>query len=253
MVKLEDITKDAQIRGLHGDEVVKIVSVDKVGDSAISVVYQKSTGGYGDQMLFRSDELRLELAQAGKAWAFDAPGADFKLGLEAYRINLAHLFDPMMAVHTSNVDPLPHQISAVYESMLPRQPLRFVLADDPGAGKTIMAGLLIRELLMRSDAKRILVVSPGSLTEQWQDELLEKFGVKFEVFSREKQEQCASGNYFEETNLLIARLDQLSRSEEFQQKLKNTEWDLIIVDEAHKLSANYFGSKVNKTKRFELG
>lgn len=111
----------------------------------------------------------------------------------------------MMAVHTSNVDPLPHQISAVYESMLPRQPLRFVLADDPGAGKTIMAGLLIRELLMRSDAKRILVVSPGSLTEQWQDELLEKFGVKFEVFSREKQEQCASGNYFEETNLLQHR------------------------------------------------
>ncbi|TBW08778.1 DUF3883 domain-containing protein [Azotobacter chroococcum] len=253
MVKLEDIKKDAQIRGLHGNEVVKIVSVDKVGDSVVSVVYQKSAGGYGDQMLFRSDEPRLELAQAGRPWAFDAPGADFKLGLEAYRINLAHLFDPMMAVHTSNVDPLPHQISAVYESMLPRQPLRFVLADDPGAGKTIMAGLLIRELLMRADARRILVVSPGSLTEQWQDELLEKFGVKFDVFSREKQEQCASGNYFEEANLLIARLDQLSRSEDYQQKLKNTEWDLIIVDEAHKLSANYFGSKVNKTKRFELG
>lgn len=253
MVKLEDIIKDAQIRGLHGDEVVKIISVDKVGDSAISVVYQKSAGGYGDQMLFRSDEARLELAQAGKAWAFDAPGSDFKLALEAWRIQLAHLFDPMMAVHTSNVDPLPHQISAVYESMLPRQPLRFVLADDPGAGKTIMAGLLIRELLMRADARRILVVSPGSLTEQWQDELLEKFGIKFEVFSREKQEQCATGNYFEEQNLLICRLDQLSRNEDYQLKLKNTDWDLIIVDEAHKLSANYFGNKVNKTKRFELG
>ncbi len=253
MVKLEDIKKDAQIRGLHGDEVVKIVSVDKVGDSAISVVYQKGAGGYGDQMLFRSDEVRLEFAQAGKPWAFDSSGDDFKLALEAWRIRLAYLFDPMMAVHTSNVEPLPHQISAVYESMLPRQPLRFVLADDPGAGKTIMAGLLIRELLMRADARRILVVSPGSLTEQWQDELLEKFSVRFEVFSREKQEQCASGNYFEEQNLLIARLDQLSRSEDYQQKLKSTEWDLIIVDEAHKLSANYFGNKVNKTKRFLLG
>lgn len=253
MVKLEDIKKNAKIRGLHGDEVVKIVSVDKVGDSAISVVYQKGAGGYGDQMLFRSDEARLELAQAGKPWAFDSSGADFKLALEAWRIQLAYLFDPMMAVHTSNVDPLPHQISAVYESMLPRQPLRFVLADDPGAGKTIMAGLLIRELLMRADARRVLVVSPGSLTEQWQDELLEKFGVKFEVFSREKQEQCASGNYFEEQNLLIARLDQLSRNEDYQQKLKSTDWDLIIVDEAHKLSANYFGNKVNKTKRFQLG
>ncbi|MBC8504028.1 MAG: DUF3883 domain-containing protein [Chloroflexi bacterium] len=159
----------------------------------------------------------------------------------------------MMAVHTSNVEPLPHQISAVYEAMLPRQPLRFVLADDPGAGKTIMAGLLIRELLMRADAKRILIVSPGGLTEQWQDELLEKFGVQFEIFSREKQEQCASGNYFDEQNQLLCRLDQLSRNEEYQEKLKNTEWDLIIVDEAHKLSANYFGNKVNKTKRYLLG
>lgn len=253
MVKLEDIKKDAQVRGLYGNEVVRIVSVDRVGDSAISVVYQKSEGGYGDQMLFRTDEARLELAQAGKPWAFNAPGEEFKLALEAWRIQLAHLFDPMMAVHTSNVDPLPHQISAVYESMLPRQPLRFVLADDPGAGKTIMAGLLIRELLMRADARRILVVSPGSLTEQWQDELREKFGVKFDIFSREKQEQCASGNYFGESNLLIARLDQLSRDEDYQHKLKSTEWDLIIVDEAHKLSASYFGNQVKKTKRFELG
>ncbi len=253
MLKLEDIKKNAQVRGIQTDEIVRIVTVELVGDNAITVYFKDSQGQLSEQMLFRSDESRLSLAQAGKPWAFDASGADFKLGLEAHRINLAHLFDPMMAVHTSNVDPLPHQISAVYESMLPRQPLRFVLADDPGAGKTIMAGLLIRELLMRADAKRILVVSPGALTEQWQDELLEKFGVKFDVFSREKQEQCTSGNYFEETNLLIARLDQLSRSADYQQKLKNTEWDLIIVDEAHKLSANYFGSKVNKTKRFELG
>ena len=204
-------------------------------------------------MLFRSDEARLELAEVGRAWAFDASGADFKLGLEAYRISLAHLFDPMMAVHTSNVDPYPHQISAVYESMLPRQPLRFVLADDPGAGKTIMAGLLIRELMMRADAKRILIVAPGSLCEQWQDELLEKFGTVFGIFSREKQEQCASGNYFDEQNLLIARLDHLSRSDDLKELLQATEWDLIVVDEAHKLSANYFGNKVNKTKRFLLG
>lgn len=253
MLKLEDIKKDAQIRGIQADEIVRVVQVEPVGDNALTIYYKDSQGRLNEQMLFRSDEGRLDLAEAGRPWAFDAPGEDFKLGLEAYRINLAHLFDPMMAVHTSNVEPLPHQISAVYEDMLPRQPLRFVLADDPGAGKTIMAGLLIRELLMRADAKRILVVSPGSLTEQWQDELLEKFGVQFEIFSPEKQEQCASGNYFDEQNLLICRLDQLSRNEEYQEKLKNTEWDLIIVDEAHKLSANYFGNKVNKTKRFLLG
>lgn len=253
MLKLEDIKKNAQIRGIQGDEVVRVVQIEPVGDSAITIYYKDSQGRLGEQMLFRSDESRLELAQAGRSWAFDAPGADFKLDLEALRISQAALFDPMMAVHTSNVEPLPHQISAVYEAMLPRQPLRFVLADDPGAGKTIMAGLLIRELLMRADATRILIVSPGSLTEQWQDELLEKFGLTFEIFSREKQEQCASGNYFEEQNQLICRLDQISRNEDYQEKLKNTSWDLIIVDEAHKLSASYFGNKVNKTKRFLFG
>ncbi|MEC9086295.1 MAG: helicase-related protein, partial [Pseudomonadota bacterium] len=253
MIKLEDIKKDAQIRGIQGSEIVRVVQTEPVGEHALTIYYKDSQGRLNEQMLFRSDEARLELAEAGRPWAFDAPGADFKLGLEAYRITQAALFDPMMAVHTSNVEPLPHQISAVYEAMLPRQPLRFVLADDPGAGKTIMAGLLIRELLMRADAKRILIVSPGGLTEQWQDELLEKFGVQFEIFSREKQEQCASGNFFDEANQLICRLDQLSRNEDFQEKLKNTEWDLIIVDEAHKLSANYFGNKVNKTKRFQLG
>lgn len=253
MLKLEDIKKNAQIRGIQAEEIVRVVQVEPVGDAAITVYYKDSQGKLGEQMLFRSDEARLELATVGRPWAFDAPGAEFKLGLEAYRISQAALFDPMMAVHTSNVEPLPHQISAVYEAMLPKQPLRFVLADDPGAGKTIMAGLLIRELIMRGDAKRILIVSPGSLTEQWQDELLEKFGVTFDIFSREKQEQCASGNYFDESDQLICRLDQLSRNEEFQEKLKNTEWDIIIVDEAHKLSASYFGTKINKTKRFQLG
>ena len=253
MLKLEDIRKDAQVCGIQADQIVRIVQTEPVGTEALTVYYKDAQGKLGEQMLFRSDEPRLSLAKVGRPWSFDASGADFKLGLEAYRISQAALFDPMMAVHVSNVEPLPHQISAVYESMLPRQPLRFVLADDPGAGKTIMAGLLIRELLMRADAKRILIVSPGSLTEQWQDEMLEKFGVQFEIFSREKQEQCASGNYFEEASLLICRLDQLSRSEEHQERLKHTDWDLIIVDEAHKLSANYFGNKVTKTKRFQLG
>lgn len=253
MLKLEDIKKDAQVSGIKPNEVVRIVQTEPIGEHALTVYFKDSQGHLGERMLFRSDEASLNLAQAGRPWAFDADGADFKLGIEAFRISQAALFDPMMAVHTSNVEPLPHQISAVYESMLPKQPLRFVLADDPGAGKTIMAGLLIRELLMRADARRILIVSPGSLTEQWQDELLEKFGVQFEIFSREKQEQCASGNYFEEQDQLICRLDQLSRNDDYKDKLKNTEWDLIIVDEAHKLSASYFGNKVNKTGRFQLG
>ena len=253
MLKLEQIQKNAAISGLEPGQVVRIVTTEPVGDNALTVYYKTADGTLRERMLFRTDEANLSLAESGRPWAFDAPGDAFKLAAEAYRINLAHLFDPMMAVHTSNVEPLPHQITAVYESMLPRQPLRYVLADDPGAGKTIMAGLFIRELLMRADAKRVLIVAPGSLVEQWQDEMFEKFGLSFTLFSREQVEQSRSGNPFDDFDLLVARVDQLARSEDLQEKLRLTQWDLVVVDEAHKLSANYFGNKVNKTKRFLLG
>ncbi|MBR0568248.1 DUF3883 domain-containing protein [Azoarcus sp. L1K30] len=253
MLKLEDIKKNAAVAGLEPGQVVRIVTTEPVGDNALTVYYKTPDGEVRERMLFRSDEANLSLAEAGRPWAFDAPGEDFKLAAEAWRIDLAHLFDPMMAVHTSNVEPLPHQITAVYESMLPRQPLRYVLADDPGAGKTIMAGLFIRELLMRADAKRVLIVAPGSLVEQWQDEMFEKFGLSFSLFSREQVEQSRSGNPFDDIDLLVARVDQLARAEDLQEKLRLSHWDLVVVDEAHKLSANYFGNKINKTKRFQLG
>jgi len=152
----------------------------------------------------------------------------------------------------SHVDPLPHQITAVYESMLPRQPLRYVLADDPGSGKTIMAGIYIRELLMRADARRILIVAPGSLVEQWRDELFEKFGLEFRIFSRELEAISPTGNPFEDHDQLIVRLDQMARNEEFQDKLCLAAWDLVVFDEAHKLSAHFYGSKVEKTGRFQF-
>ena len=253
MLRLEDIKKNAALSGIEPGLVVRIVITEPVGPDALTVYYKTPDGKLRERMLFRTDEANLSLAEAGRPWAFDAPGEDFKLAAEAYRINLAHLFDPMMAVHTSNLEPLPHQITAVYESMLPRQPLRYVLADDPGAGKTIMAGLFIRELLMRADAKRILIVAPGSLVEQWQDEMFEKFGLSFSLFSREQVEQSRSGNPFDDFDLMIARVDQLSRNEDLLEKLQLSHWDLVVVDEAHKLSASYFGNKVNKTKRFLLG
>ena len=253
MLRLEDIKTNASISGLEPGQVVRIVTTEQIGDNALTVYYKTAEGKLLERMLFHSDESKLSLAEAGRPWAFDAPGDDFKLAAEAYRINLAHLFDPMMAVNTSNVEPLPHQITAVYESMLPRQPLRYVLADDPGAGKTIMAGLFIRELLMRADAKRVLIVAPGSLVEQWQDEMFEKFGLSFTLFAREQVEQSRSGNPFDDIDLMVARGDQLARNEELQEKLRLSQWDLVVVDEAHKLSANYFGEKVNKTKRFLLG
>ena len=253
MLKLEDIKVGAQVEGLVPGELAEVIAVAPVGTDALTVIYRAHSGSLHDQLIYRSSEASLSLAKSGLAWSFDSPSLNFKLALEAMRIQMGFLFDPMMGIHTSNVIPLPHQISAVYEAMLPKQPLRFVLADDPGAGKTIMAGLLIKELLMRADAKRVLIVAPGSLTEQWQDEMNEKFGIEFKLFSREEQEHSASGNYFIDEDLLIARVDQLSRSEDLLKKLEATQWDLIIIDEAHKLSAHYFGNKVDKTARYRLG
>lgn len=252
-MKLEQLSAGAQIIGIDPSGPVAVVALDWLGADALSVVYRSPDGRVSERMLSRSDEARLTPATATRAWSFRSDGRNFRLATEALRIKLAHLFDPMMAVHTSNVEPLPHQISAVYEDMLPRQPLRYVLADDPGAGKTIMAGLFIRELIMRADAHRILIVAPGSLVGQWQDELREKFGLDFEIFSRERQEASGSGNYFLDEDRLIVRLDQLARNQEYREKLDLTHWDLIIVDEAHKLSASYFGGEVKKTQRFQLG
>ena len=138
--------------------------------------------------------------------------------------------------------------------MLSRQPLRYLLADDPGSGKTIMAGLLIKELIARSDLERCLIIAPGSLVEQWQDELSDKFKIDFSIYSRELLKTNPNINHFETNDLLIARLDMLSRDEELDEKLTNaSEWDLIIVDEAHRMSANVFGNEINKTKRYMLG
>ena len=148
---------------------------------------------------------------------------------------------------------MPHQITAVYEEMLPRQPLRYLLADDPGAGKTIMTGLYLKELLVRGDLKRCLIVCPGSLVEQWRDELYQRFQLPFEILTRERIESSPTGNPFQEQNLLIGRLDQLSRNEDFQAKLEATDWDVIVCDEAHKMSASFFGDEVRRTKRYQLG
>ncbi len=252
MIRLEDIKAGALIQGLEPGEVVRIVTSEPIGPNALTVYYKKNDGALLERLIYRTDEMNLSLAVSGRPWSFDAPGADFKLAVEACRINLAYLFDPMMAVHTSNIEPLPHQITAVYESMLPRQPLRYILADDPGAGKTIMAGLYMRELIMRADAKRILIIAPGSLVEQWQDEMYEKFGLDFFIFSRDMEAQSHSGNPFEDFDYLIARIDMVSRDEELMEKLKLTYWDLVVIDEAHKCSASWFGNELKKTKRYKL-
>ncbi|MFJ6945868.1 DEAD/DEAH box helicase [Streptomyces wuyuanensis] len=249
---LEELKPGLRIDGLIPAEVVTVIAAQWHGANALELTY-KTAGGILDQrVVFRRDEEKLGVAHSGSR-AFDADVRDFKLVAEAQRISLAGLFDPMLAVATSDVQPLPHQIRAVYGELMPRTPLRFLLADDPGAGKTIMAGLYIKELLLRDDVKRCLVVAPGGLVDQWQDELFFKFGLRFDLLTNQLIDSQVSLNVFETNPLLIARMDQLSRNEHLKAQLRETDWDLIVVDEAHRMGGHYFGGKVEKTKRFQLG
>ncbi len=173
---------------------------------------------------------------------FVADAEIFRLTAEACRIKFAVFFEPYSAIHSSRIEPLPHQISAVYEKMLPQNPLRFLLADDPGAGKTVMTGLFVKELIARAVLKRCLIICPGTLAEQWQDELHEKFFLNFKILADE--------NF---SDFCIAPLDKLARNKNLQENLRGSAWDLIVCDEAHKMSATLSGNKIKYTRRFHLG
>src|SRR4030095_11858746 len=254
-MRLEDLQPNVAVRGILPEALVTVVSIQWYGDNALELTYKDPAGRVGNEVLYRTDEARLDVAEKGKPWSFDGDGKMFRLVAEAHRIRFAHLSDPVCAVHTRLLDPLPHQITAVYEEMFPRQPLRFLLADDPGAGKTIMAGLLIKALIVRGDLQRCLVVFPGNLAEQWQDELSRRFQLPFDILTNDKLEAARTGNWFLEHNLVIARLDKLARNEDVQQKLQapDCHWDLVVCDEAHKLSATFFGGEIRYTPRYKIG
>lgn len=184
MAKLEDLKRGATVKGILTDRVVTVVDAKWHGSAVVDLTYKDGEGRLGSELLYRDREASLDIVSAGRPWSFDSDGAIFRLVSEAVRIKLAHLFDPLLAVHSSLVEPLPHQITAVYGEMLPRQPLRYLLADDPGAGKTIMTGLLLRELSMRGDLRRCLIVCPGNLAEQWQDELYRRFHLPFDIHNQ---------------------------------------------------------------------
>ncbi|MBB5233178.1 helicase-related protein [Deinococcus budaensis] len=250
---LDDLRSGTSVRGLIADQVVQVLSVNPVTPEILSVVLKDSRGQLTERLIYPGDLETCELVARPNAYTFDGDAAQLRLVSEALRIQLAHLFDPYLAIHTSQVQPLPHQITAVYGEMLNRQPLRFLLADDPGAGKTIMAGLLIKELMVRGEVERCLIVAPGGLVEQWQDELAQKFGLAFDLLSRDRITASRTADPFGESPFWIARMDMLSRNPELQARLAAHEWDLIVVDEAHRMSAHVAGSDPKYTKRFLLG
>ena len=253
MAKLEELRQGAQVKGFLPSGPVTILSVQWHGSDVLEVTYREASGQPASELIFRDRELDLQVVAPGTPWAFDSDGERFRLVSEAYRIRMAYLFDPWMAVHLSLIEPLPHQITAVYEDMLPRRPLRFLLADDPGAGKTIMAGLFIKELMLRGDLERCLIICPGNLAEQWQDELFLRFQLPFEILTNDRIAAARTGNALEEMPLVITRLDKMSRDEDLQENLKQTDWDLVVVDEAHKMSASVWGREIHYTKRYHLG
>ena len=176
---------------------------------------------------------------------------DFFLLVEAARIRLAYSFDPFFAVSMSGVQALPHQLQAVYERMLPQARLRFLLADDPGAGKTIMAGLLLKELKLRGVINYVLILTPAPLTIQWQDELYSKFDETFEIVNSEMVGNQLAGNVWDRYRQCITSLD-FAKQDRVVQSLEQIPWDLVIIDEAHKCAARTQGEKVAKTRRYQL-
>ncbi len=245
-----------RLRGLMPGKTVTLIAIDPIDADLFEVFYRDDSGGSGARAITNADAAHFEIADDfDSAPAYDADPDEFRLAAEALRIKYAALYDPMVAVNSSDVDPLPHQIRAVYEELLPRIPLRFLLADDPGAGKTIMAGLYLKELILRSDCERAIIVAPGGLVEQWREELSQKFDLRFEVFNRQMVDDAQGRNVFAEHPFLITRMDQLSRSEDLTEQLGEVTWDVAVVDEAHRMSAHYssWAGEVDETKRFKLG
>jgi len=183
------------------------------------------------------------------AFNYGGDGQLLRLGIQAYSLGIAYEFDPFFGLSISRVDPLPHQLEAIYDYLLKLARVRFLLADDAGAGKTIMAGLLIRELELRGLAERLLVVCPANLAFQWQRELKEKFEAKFEVMKGADIREQFGFNQWQEKKRVITSLD-LAKRQDILPGLRQVHWDLVIVDEAHRMS---WTPPARKTARYALG
>lgn len=247
-----NILPDNILRGPFWPEKVRVISVRNIGDNQIKIeAVGLETQRFYNPILSFADIKSIEIISE-KPFQFTGDGESLFLFLESHRIRNAFQFDPLYAVNVSQVDPLPHQIEAVYHYILQNPSIRFLLADDPGAGKTIMSGLLLKELKYRGLVEKTLIVVPGHLKDQWLREMKERFQESFDVVDRSDIDKAFGRNIFTERNQIIISMD-FAKQDDVMLALKDTRWNLIIVDEAHKMSAYKYGDKVNKTQRYNLG
>ena len=236
------------LTGMLFNEPMRVLTVHPSGANAwvVGLVGQQSERFR--QVTLGPDEVSC-LTIVDTALSYDGDGRLLRIGLQAYALGIAYEFDPYFGLSISRVDPLPHQLEAVYEYLLKLPSARFLLADDAGAGKTIMAGLLIRELKLRGLVERVLVVCPANLTFQWQRELKEKFDETFIVFKGSDLREQFGVNQWMEQKQVITSLD-LAKRTDILPGLRQVHWDLVIVDEAHRMSAR---DETHKSQRYALG
>ncbi len=247
---MKRVEKGAIIKGPKWPEPVEIKSVEEAGDYVHIIGSTKNTRQHIDQLISKEEfeQFKLDHYQA----TFNEEPWKVFLSLETIRYRFASMYDPLVAMNTSKVDPLPHQIDAVYGYILSKPRIRFMIADDPGAGKTIMAGLLVKELKIRNLVNRILIVAPGHLKDQWRRELKDRFEELFVPIGREYIDALYGQNVWLRENQVITSID-FAKREDVLPSIAAAHFDLIIVDEAHKMSAYRYGEKIDKTSRYKLG
>lgn len=244
----EEIQPDLIVHGPLFPEPVQIIVVLPMG-SSVKLVGKGLRSNTVYEPVLSAEQLALLTASPGRE-PFDGDAGKFRLGIEALRLGLAYEYDPYFSLSIARVDPLPHQLEAVYDYFMKLPRIRFLLADDPGAGKTIMAGLLIKELKIRGLVKRVLIITPANLTFQWQRELKDKFRENFEVIRSDVLRANYGSNPWQEKDQVVTSVSWVSRVEDAKDSLLRSRWDLIVVDEAHKMSA-YSAEK--KTLAYQLG
>jgi SNF2 family DNA or RNA helicase len=245
---IEQLKPGRVLRGPIFPEPVQVIVVVPMGDGVKLIAKGLNTSRVHEPILTPENIAALETSPETEP--FDGDPLRFRLAIEAMRLELAFEYDPYFSLSIARVDPLPHQLEAVYQYFMALPRIRFLLADDPGAGKTIMAGLLLKELKIRGLVSRTLIITPANLSFQWQRERKDKFRENFEIVRGDVLRANYGSNPWQDKNQVITSVSWVSRIEDEKESLLRSNWDLIIVDEAHKMSA---ASRDKKTLAYQLG